>query len=369
MPDKTTNEYQAEIFKNRIKKRYKHLIKWAKRNAVFAFRLYDKDIPEIPLAIDLYFENPSQQDYSYNHLTNKQDSKLQNKNSEVSPDPEAYSADRLYAVMFLYKRPYAKDLNTEKSWADCIIEALGEVLNIPKTKIFFKTREKQKGLSQYKKLASAKTKIIVKEGECLFYINLSDYLDTGLFLDHRTSRLKIFEEAKNKKLLNLYSYTGAFSIHALAANAKQVYSVDLSNTYLNIAKENLKLNRQDKSKAIFVKSCVMKFLEESITKKAKWDIIICDPPTFSNSKQANVFDINKDWKKLCCLCLKVLAPNGSLYFSSNSLKLKFDSKELKQAINKDIEIQDISLKSIPEDFRNKKIHKMWKITFPQTEQK
>ncbi len=337
------NEYQAEVFKNRIKKRYKHLVKWAKKQDIFAFRLYDKDIPEVPIAVDLYFEYK------------------QGKAELV------YSPDRIYVVMFLYKRPYEKDFEEEKVWIKQIEDSISEVLNIPSEKIFFKMREKQKGLSQYKKLDSEKTSIIVKEGACLFYVNLSDYLDSGLFLDHRPSRLNIANEAENKRILNLYSYTGAFSIHALKANAKRVTSVDLSNTYLNIAKENLKLNNLDSSKAIFVKSCVIKFLENSIKNKEKWDIIICDPPTFSNSKQADTFDINKDWKMLCSLCLKVLKKNGSLYFSSNSLKLKFSNEELQKEVKKNIEIEDLSLSSIPEDFRNKKIHKMWKIKFSNEE--
>ncbi len=348
-----TNSYQAELFQNRIKKRYKHLLKWAKRNGIFAFRLYDKDIPEIPLAVDIYFEHKEEsQKNTSNNCENKQD---------------LYSADKIYLVMFLYKRPYEKDQKDEEEWANNIIKALCQVLNIPEERIFFKTREKQKGSKQYKKLASRKSNILVKEGQNLFYINLSDYLDTGLFLDHRPGRLKIFEEAKNQKVLNLYSYTGAFSVHALAGGAKEVHSVDLSNTYLNIAKENIKLNKIDESKARFTRSCVIKFLEENAHKKTKWDIIICDPPTFSNSKQADTFDINKDWKKLCKLCLKVLNKDGILYFSSNSLKLRFNAEELQAEVPDELkhtlEIEDISLSSIPEDFRNKKIHKMWKIKF------
>ncbi len=340
-----TNQYQAELLRNRINKRYKHLLKWAKRNGIFAFRLYDKDIPEIPLAIDIYFENS------------------QDTESNQVPNEEAYSADKIYLVMFLYKRPYEKSIDEETEWINCISDAISELLNISKNRIFFKMREKQKGSAQYNKLDSARKNITVKEGNCLFSINLSDYLDTGLFLDHRPSRLKIAKEAKNKAVLNLYAYTGAFSIHALDGGARKVESVDLSNTYLNIAKENLKINKLDESKAIFTRSCVIKFLEESQAKKKKWDIIICDPPTFSNSKQADTFDINKDWKKLCALCIKVLDKNGTLYFSSNSLKLKFSPEELIAECKQDLKINDISPASIPEDFRNKKIHKMWEIKF------
>ncbi len=341
---------QAELFKNRLKKRSKHLLKWAKRNGIFAFRLYDKDIPEIPVALDIYFEH----------------SDSANKNNQAGFLPE-----KAFAVLFLYKRPYEKSFKEEELWISVIIDSIAEVLNIAKEKIFFKIREKQKGSLQYKKLNSTQEKIIVKEGKCLFFVNPKDYLDTGLFLDHRPTRLKIFDEARGKKVLNLFAYTGSFSAHALAGGAAEVVSVDLSNTYLNWAKENLRLNNLDEKKAVFVKSCGVKFLEEATAKHKKWDIIICDPPSFSNSKSAAIFDVNKDWKKLCLLCLSVLTKDGVLYFSSNSQRLKFDteilSKEFEKTVNlkkqngKTLEIRDLSSESIPEDFRNKKIHKLWKI--------
>ncbi len=357
-----TIDYQSEIFKNRLKKRFKHLLKWAKRNKIFAFRLYDKDIPEIPVALDIYFEHSNSQDKTENLETDK--------NSQNN-----YLPEKTFAVLFLYKRPYEKSLEEEKLWVSGIIDSIEYSLNIPKERIFFKMREKQKGSSQYEKLNSSQKKLIVKEGFCLFYINPKDYLDTGLFLDHRPCRLKIFEEARNKNILNLYAYTGSFSVQALAGGASEIVSVDLSNTYLNWAKENIRLNNLDEKKAVFIKSCAIKFLEEAIQQNKKWDIIICDPPTFSNSKSAAVFDINRDWKKLCLLCLSVLDKNGVLYFSSNSQKIKFDAEILakefakhsikRNSLNqaeKTLLIKDISLQSIPEDFRNKKIHRMWKIS-------
>lgn len=181
-------------------------------------------------------------------------------------------------------------------------------------------------------------------------------------MDHRPARSMVFKEAKNKKVLNLFSYTGSFSVHAAKGEAASVDSVDLSNTYLNWAKENLKLNKLfDEDKNRLIKSDVIVFLKKAIEEQKKWDLIICDPPTFSNSKSADIFDVNKDWLNLCLLCLKVLAKNGRLYFSTNSQKIKFDEAELINSSEQKIRVKDITKASIPEDFRNQKIHKMWMI--------
>ena len=326
------NQYQAELFKNRLQKRFKHLSKWAKREGVFAYRLYDKDIPEIPLAVDIYFAE--------------------------TDGPEK----RAFLLIYLYKRPYEKSQEEEREWLLVIEEAASSSLLIPKERIFIKLREKQKGKSQYEKAGSSKNLIRVKEGECFFYVNVEDYLDSGLFLDHRPARYMVFKEAKNKKVLNLFSYTGSFSVHAVKGGAASVDSVDLSNTYLNWAKENLKLNKLfDEETTRLIKSDVIVFLKKAIEEQKKWDLIICDPPTFSNSKSADIFDVNKDWLNLCLLCLKVLAKNGRLYFSTNSQKIKFDEAELINSSEQKIRVKDITKASIPEDFRNQKIHKMWMI--------
>ena len=326
------NQYQAELFKNRLHKRFKHLSKWAKREGVFAYRLYDKDIPEIPLAVDIYFAETEE------------------------------TEKRAFLLIYLYKRPYEKSQEEEREWLLEIEEAASSILLIPKERIFIKLRERQKGKSQYEKAGSSKNLIREKEGECFFYVNVEDYLDSGLFLDHRPARSMVFKEAKNKKVLNLFSYTGSFSVHAAKGGAASVDSVDLSNTYLNWAKENLKLNKLfDEEKTRLIKSDVFRFLEKSIQEQKKWDLIICDPPTFSNSKSADIFDVNKDWLNLCLLCLKVLSKNGRLYFSTNSQKIKFDEAELINFSEQKIRVKDITKASIPEDFRNQKIHKMWMI--------
>ena len=333
------NEYQAELFKNRLQKRFKHVSKWAKREGIFAYRLYDKDIPEVPVALDIYFEDT------------------------------AGGSAGCYLVLFLYKRPYEKSEAEENCWISLIAKTACEVLSVPIENIFIKLRQKQQGKNQYEKLKSGTEKIAVKEGSCRFYINLGTYLDTGLFLDHRPLRLKIFKEAAGKTLLNLFSYTGAFSVHALAGGAISADSVDLSNTYLEWAKENLRLNGlYNPLKSKLIKSDGIRFLQNAAAQNLKWDLIVCDPPTFSNSKSAAEFDVNKDWLTLCMLCLSVLKKNGVLYFSSNSLKLKFDDTLLISACKKkfgetaNLKIENLTEKSIPEDFRNRKIHKLWKLS-------
>ena len=333
------NDYQAELFKNRLGKNYRHLSKWARRTGVFAYRLYDKDIPEMPVCVELYFAEDS---------------------------GKTGAQENGFSVLTLYKRPYEKSEEEEHLWLFSIAKKITEVTGIPQEHIVIKERKRQKGSAQYGKFNSGRNRITVKEGTCLFYVNLTDYIDTGLFLDHRPARLTVFEKAQGKTVLNLFAYTGAFSVHALAGGAASADSVDLSKTYLDWTHDNLLLNNlYAAAKSRLINADAVRFLEESAAKKTKWDLIICDPPTFSNSKKAGLFDINKDWLKLCLLCLQVLQKNGVLYFSSNSLKLKFNASELQteyeKAASGRLSIKDITRTSIPEDFRNKKIHKMWKI--------
>ena len=216
----------------------------------------------------------------------------------------------------------------------------------------------------------------MREGKCRFFVNLSDYLDTGLFLDHRPARLALAESAAGKTVLNLFCYTASFSVHALVNGAQRVCSVDLSKNYLQWAHENTQLNGvTDSERCRFVQNDVRLFLEQAAKRKERWDIIICDPPTFSNSKRApQFFDVNRHWQDLIRKCCKILAAEGTLYFSTNSRTLRFNTTELsdRQAgsagengfvyQNMLFTVQDISVQSIPEDFRNKKIHRLWKIT-------
>lgn len=340
--DKT--QYQAELLENRISKRYKHLRKWAKRTGVFCFRLYDRDIPEIPLAIDIYEEEPDA-------------SKIEEQAESSGGDSStASNKGRMFARIALYERPYEKQEDEELAWLNAMKASVAKVLAIPTESIITKVRRRQSGDSQYEKEDVKTLAFITREQGLRFKVNLSDYIDTGIFFDHRPLRLTVQNEAAGKRVLNLYCYTGAFSVYAAAGEAAHIDSVDLSGKYLGWAEENMRLNGfTDKSKYRFIEGDVTTFLEKAF---GKYDIIILDPPTFSNSKKTDtMLDINKDWPSLIALCTSLLSENGVLYFSTNSRKLSFDEKKIPE----DFAAKDITSSTIPEDFRNERIHRVWKI--------
>lgn len=360
------NEYQAELFKNRLTKRYKELRKWARKNRISCYRLYDRDIPEIPLSLDVYEFLPS--DVSSPLECAKFLGEQNRRISENDPSVEKEIEERRYAVLYLYERPYEKPAEEEEIWFNLMAENAAQVLNIEVSHIIKKERRQQKGTSQYEKSnddSDAFTGLIQEQGQ-LFKINLGSYLDTGLFFDHRPLRAKVRDIAGGKRVLNLFCYTGSFSVYAASGGAKYVESLDLSNTYLAWAKENLELNGFKGKNYVFTKTDVIAWLYEKVKtisddENQKFDLIILDPPTFSNSKStANVLDINRDWPKLIEQCIKLLRPQGILYFSTNSTKLIFDAEKIPQ---KDmVTVKDISSESIPKDFEGTKCHKAWQIT-------
>ena len=323
-------EYQKTIFRNRLIKNNKHISKWARRQGIFSYRVYDKDIPEVPLLLDFY---QCVDGTSCLHLG-------------------------------LYKRPYYVSDEEEFQWLSEMSVVSAEVLEVDVSNIFIKVREKKKGICQYQKMnSSSSARFIVQEGVAKFYVNLSDYIDSGLFLDHRPLRMEVGSCARDKDVLNLFCYTASFSVHAMLGGALSVCSVDASNTAIKWAKENMHLNGIEINESCcFEKKDVFAFLYEAKTRDSRWDIIICDPPTFSNSKnRSSVFDVSRDYLQLCVLCVSLLKEDGVLYFSSNSRTLKFDSSLLTSSVKEKLFVQDISLRTIPEDFRNKRIHKTWKI--------
>ncbi|OJF75974.1 MAG: hypothetical protein BKP49_09125 [Treponema sp. CETP13] len=363
MLDTTKTEEQSLMLGNRLIKRFKHLRKWAKRTNISCYRLYDKDIPEIPLAIDFYEDETEEK----------------------------------YLVIALYERPYERNQTEEEFWFSTMKKTASDVLHIPYNNIYGKIRRHQKGDNQYEKTGTINSsdssnksqQLIIREQGQRFKINLSDYLDTGLFFDHRPLRLFIRNNCRKKDVLNLYSYTGSFSVYAATGKARSICSVDLSNKYLKWSEENLQLNgittglAESKvgkdvfgdsenssaqseylpgAKYVFVNGDVFDFLYEARRQKKQWDLIILDPPTFSNSKKTSeTLDINRDWSKLVTLCLRCLAPQGILYFSTNSRRLKFSEKEITVPSKCTIEVTDITAQTIPEDYRNSKIHRCWKI--------
>ncbi len=307
-----------DAFFNRITKVNRHIAKWAKRQNVTCYRIYDADIPEFPLCIDRYHEYAHIAVYHSKH---------------ANPEDETYD-----------------------EWLHNCLQIVSEVLQIRHEKIFVKERKKlARRTEQYEKVSEESKTIIVTENGLQFKVNLTDYLDTGLFLDHRPLRQKFKEEAKGLKVLNLFAYTGAFSVYAAAGGAAEVTTVDMSATYINWSKENFTLNNIDLSKHRFIQSDTMQFLK-SLTDE-RYDLVFVDPPAFSNSKKMKgTWDTQRDHPALLHIILQVLNPGGKIYFSNNLRSFQADFKRLSAK-----QITDISLKTIPEDFRNQKIHYCFEI--------
>ncbi|MBD5438623.1 MAG: methyltransferase [Treponema sp.] len=369
------NEYQATLLKNRVQKKFRALRKWARKNLVTCFRLYDRDIPEIPLAIDLYEFLPEEirsAQEAFAFVSNQAKDESQN-----IPGAAQKRLSRTYLKIFLYERPpqHQKSDAEEAQWLSEICAALSDALGIERSHIVCKIRRREKGGSQYSKenslqganaisaLQNANPQITgnVFEGGPIFFINLSDYIDTGLFLDMRKTRALVKSRSQGKRVLNLFCYTSSFSVAAAAGGAAAIESVDLSNTYLEWSKKNFSLNEiSGKSEFKFFRSDVFEFLEDAIRAEKKFDMIILDPPTFSNSKKTRVdLDLNRDWSALANLCIKLLDENGALYFSTNSRRLSFDRNLLEE--NERLEIAEITQETLDADFEQKKPHRVWEI--------
>lgn len=369
-------QYQAELFSNRLKKKYKELRKWARKNRISCYRLYDRDIPEVPVSLDLYEFLPGEIDSPVEaaRFLSDQNTRL----SANDPTIEQSIKERTYAVLYLYERPYQKDENEEELWFDSMANVTAEVLGIQKANIIKKMRghKSHKDDNQYQKTDISLQGLVQEQGQ-LFRVDLTTYLDTGLFFDHRPLRSTVRDTASKKRVLNLFCYTSSFSVYAAQGNARYVESVDLSNTYLTWSKENMTLNGfSDKNKYVYTKADCMRFLQEKAVaaKSGKlepeelYDIIILDPPTFSNSKTTtDILDINKDWPQLVKDCLNILSPDGTLYFSTNSERLKFDVSKVppKTAAGLSFTCTDITDKTIPNDFAGKKPHKVWEFKITQ----
>ena len=301
---------------NRIKKNLKIIRPYLQKNNLSCFRIFDWDMPEYPLCVDVY-------------------------------------EDMVHVAEYKTKHPL--DDASYQRWMNESLQAIQETLKVDESKLFVKKRERQKGITQYEKVAETKEFSTVYENELKFLVNMNDYLDTGLFLDHRITRKMVMDEAKGKQVLNLFAYTGSFSVYALAGGATNVTTVDLSNTYLNWGKENMKVNGFDPVQHEFVKTDVKEWIKNEPS--TLYDIVILDPPTMSRSKMAKTkFDIQSDHPELIHNVLKHMKPGGTLYFSTNFREFQIQPKRLGAK-----SVIDISLETIPDDFRNKKIHYCWKI--------
>ena len=318
LPIISDGEDKSSIIKNRIRKNYRHIRKWAKRTCSDCFRVYDRDIKEYPLVIDFY-------------------------------------AGRFCVQFFSYDRDCdepSDQLREEINQALCSIFASTPDL------IYWKTRVKRRKTQQYEKIDEKEAFFTVFEYGVKFKINLHDYLDTGLFLDHRETRRLVSSIAKGKRVLNLFAYTCSFSVHAAFAGASFTKSVDMSNTYTAWGRDNFILNALSSKNNVIVRADCMKFLDQELSSSSLFDIIIIDPPTISRSKKMDqIFDVQIDYLTILSKALLLLSTNGVIFFSTNSRKFKLDASLLPAC-----SIQEITEKTIPFDFHNKKIHRCWRLT-------
>lgn len=317
-PEEQTNVV-APDFANRLKKNVAKIGKWAKREGLDCYRVYDADLPEYNVAIDVYLD----------HL-----------------------------VIQEYAAP--KDIPEEKAKRRLtdIIRAAIQVLNMDANKVVIKVREKQKGTSQYQKLSQESHTMVVQEYGVKLAVNLYDYLDTGLFLDHKLTRRKLGEMAAGKDFLNLFAYTGSATVHAACGGARSTTTVDMSKTYLAWAKENMSLNGQVGSQHHYEQADCLQWLESA---QGQYDLIFIDPPTFSNSKRmSGTFDVQRDHIDVLAQLKRLLRPDGVIVFSNNKRQFKMDNEGL-EALG--LHAQNISSQTLPLDFaRNKNIHNCWIVT-------
>ncbi|OHX16144.1 oxidoreductase [Chromobacterium amazonense] len=309
----------VSAFANRLAKNYKHYAKWARRQGLDAWRVYDKDVPQFPFAVDIYGGKVHLQEY----------------------DTGWEMGDDEY-----------------RAWIDGVAAAIEQVTGIPAAAVTLKNRRRQKGVSQYEKVGREGDDFVVEEFGQRFIVNLDRYLDTGLFLDHRNTRKRVREEAAGKRFLNLFAYTGSFTVYAGAGGAVSSETVDMSNTYQDWSRRNFELNGLDLDKHQLVRADVFQYLEQAVDEGKQFDLIVMDPPTFSNSKKMrDILDVQRDHVWLIDYAMALLAPGGWLYFSNNLRTFQLDER-----LSDDYQIRDISAQSVPEDFRNRKIHQCWRIS-------
>ena len=317
-----TSSVSSEVsvdFANRLQKNIKKIEKWAKQQGLDAYRLYDADLPEYNLAVDRY-------------------------------------ADHI--VVQEYAAPKNIDENKARQRLLDAVNATLNVTGIETNKLILKVRQKQKGTNQYEKLANKGEYFYVNEYGAKLWVNLTDYLDTGLFLDHRLTRKMLGEMAQGKDFLNLFSYTGSATVHAALGKAKSTTTVDMSNTYLNWAEQNLLLNDIEGKQHKLIQADCLQWLEQC---DRQFDLIFVDPPTFSNSKRMeDSWDVQRDHIKLMTNLKRILRPNGTIVFSNNKRGFKMDFAKLEEL---GLSAVEISHKTLPLDFeRNKQIHNCWLVT-------
>lgn len=315
-------EDKSSPFKNCIRKNYRHVRKWAKRTHTNCFRLYDREIHHYPLAIDFYAGR-----FCVHYFSR----------SREQPEPSSALHQEVEDVLCSIFSAHPKD-------------------------IYWRSRIRREKKEQYEKIGESKEFFTVYEHGVKFRVNLHDYLDTGLFLDHRETRQIVASASKGKKVLNLFAYTCAFSVQAAAAGAFYTKSVDLSNTYTLWGLKNFELNGFSLKNHEIVRDDCLKFLDKEIRTGKKYEVIVIDPPTVSRSKKmTQMFDIQLDYSSLLLKAFKLLTPQGILFFSTNSRKFNFD-----ESLFPEYFIREISKKTLPIDFHDPKIHRCWQIVVKES---
>jgi len=314
----------VEMFANRLRKNIRSLARWARRSGVECYRLYDADLPEYALAIDFY------------------------------------GGEESWVYVQEYAPPPTVDALKAAARRDAALAVIPDLTGVPGARVFFKLRQRQKDRAQYTKFAEEGRFVTVSEGGYRFAVNFTDYIDTGLFLDHRDARALVKALAPGRHFLNLFGYTGAASVYAALGGAATTTTVDLSHTYLEWARRNFALNRIDTGPHAFIQADCLEWIQEANQRKTsqRYGLIFLDPPTFSNSKRmAGSFDVQRDHEALIKDALKFLSADGVLLFSTNSkhFKLRVSSPWIK--------IEDVTQDTIPPDFaRRPHVHRCWKMT-------
>ena len=310
----------AQMFANRLRKNLDNLGKWARREGVTCFRAYDADMPEYSFAIDMYGSTDA-------------------------------GAGR-YAFMQEYAAPPSVVEERVRSRRAEAVSVLPEVLGLSEDRIWFRTRRRRKGLDQYTKLASEQEFHEVSEGGLRFLVNFDDYLDTGLFLDHRLTRARVRELAAGSRFLNLFAYTGSATVYAAAGGAESTTTVDMSRTYLEWAQRNLDLNGFTGREHVLVQADALEWVRNAPA--GGWDLVFLDPPTFSNSKRmSETLDVQRDHVALLEATLRLIRPGGMLVFSTNFTRFELDASVTALA-----QVEDISRATVPKDYeRNPRIHR------------
>lgn len=303
-------EDKLQMFENRLLKVYKHKSKLAKRQGITCYRVYDHDLPEFPFCIELY-------------------------------------EDKVYLAEYL--RRHGMTDEEHEAWLETCVATICKLLNVKDENVFIKQRKRKANRhDQYEKTASKQEYFTVVENGLKFLVNLTDYLDTGLFLDHRITRKMVYEQCAGKRVLNLFAYTGSFSVYAAAAKAESVTTVDLSKTYLQWAEDNFAINLlKDEQRYQFIHADVKQYLKT--LQPDSFDLVIMDPPTFSNSKRMkDILDIQRDYAELLNDVLNSVSTGGTVYFSTNYSKFIMEPDKILAS-----SIKDITRATTPFDFEGR----------------